>query len=94
MATDPEPFVFDLTDCFTIRGRGTVVVGEIASGSVHTGDQLDLVHDGITRPTKCLGVEMGHGRDPQGKTFHFIGLLLEGVDAFEVKPGDRVTSVR
>jgi translation elongation factor EF-Tu-like GTPase len=55
------PLRFDIRDCFTIVGRGTVVTGDTISGVPHVNDVVDLVHNGWIIRTKCIGVEMGRG---------------------------------
>ena len=53
---------------------------------------VDLVHNQLRIRTKCLGVQVGHGRKPDGTTFPFLGLWLAGVRKFDVVPGDYVSS--
>jgi len=86
-----EPYRLAIRDCFVIAGRGVVVVGDIEAGVVHADDLLDLVHAGQSIRTRCLGVEMGHGRKHDGELVHFVGLLLDGVEEFTVEPGDYVS---
>jgi translation elongation factor EF-1alpha len=87
-----EKLRFEIRDCLTITGRGTVVAGDTVSGVARVNDVVDLVHNGWTIRTKIIGTEMGHG--PDGMPFHFVGLMLAGVRRFDVVPGDHVSGVR
>ena len=44
-----KPFLMPIEDVFTITGRGTVVTGKVEQGTVHTGDDVEIV--GL-RPTR------------------------------------------
>lgn len=43
-----KPFMMHIEDSFTITGRGTVVSGKVETGSLSTGDYVDIV--GIQDP--------------------------------------------
>ena len=86
-----EEFRFAISQCFEISGRGVVVVGVIESGSVRIDDALELVHAGQKVWTRCSGILRGHGREPNGGHFDFLGLVLPGVRKFTVEVGDHVT---
>jgi selenocysteine-specific translation elongation factor len=90
-----EPFHMRVDACFTITGRGTVVVGEVLSGIVRTGDALVLEHAGTERTVTCRGVEMisvNRSRDG-APTYAPIGLLLHDVEKFDPVDGDLVRAV-
>ena len=89
-----EQLRFEIRECFTITGRGTVVTGETVSGVPHVNDVVELVHNEWIIRTKIIGVEMGHGRNPDGTTLHFVGLMLAGIRKFDVVSGDHVSGVR
>ena len=38
-----KPFLMPIEDVFTITGRGTVVTGKVEQGTVHTGDEIEIV---------------------------------------------------
>ena len=38
-----KPFLMPIEDVFTITGRGTVVTGKVEQGTVHTGDEVEIV---------------------------------------------------
>jgi translation elongation factor EF-Tu-like GTPase len=92
-AHNQPPFWFGIDSCFTVPGRGTVVGGAVLSGSVATGDVVDLVHDGRTVRTTVDGTVAGDGRLPDGKTYPFVGLVLQVVRRFAVAPDDYVPSL-
>ncbi len=53
-----KPFLMPIEDVFTITGRGTVVTGKVEQGTVHTGDEIEIVGLRDTQKTTCTGVEM------------------------------------
>src|SRR5512137_175134 len=56
-----KPFLMPVEDVFSIKGRGTVVTGAVARGTVKIGDPLEIIglRDEL-RTTVCTGVEMFH----------------------------------
>jgi len=82
------PFSMQIEDIFTIKGRGTVVTGRVATGTVRVGDPL--VIEGAHQPvaTKCTGVEMFRKTLDSASQGDNVGLLLEGVDKQHVSQGD------
>jgi len=79
-----------VADVFSIKGRGTVVTGQVASGVIRVGDPL--VIEGAHQPvaTTCVGVEMFRKILDHASTGDNVGLLLEGVDKSHVVSGDWV----
>ena len=87
-AIDPSgPFAMQVEDVFVIRGRGTVVTGRIASGTVRVGDRLEV--DGPKGPasTKCTGVEMFRKALKVAVAGDNVGLLLDRVGRDDVAQG-------
>jgi elongation factor Tu len=83
-----KPFLMPVEDVFSITGRGTVATGRIETGTVHTGDELELVGLGAEkRKSICTGVEMFRKILDQGEAGDNVGLLLRGVDKNEIKRG-------
>jgi len=81
-------FLMPIEDVFTITGRGTVVTGAIAQGTVHVGDKMQLV--GIrpeTKETVVTGVEMFRKMMDEGQAGDNVGLLLRGIEREEVQRG-------
>lgn len=84
-----ETFRMVVEDVFTITGRGTVVTGKIASGSVAVGDTVMLKRqDGSCREVTITGIEMFRKLLNTAVKGDNVGLLLRGVDRAEVGKGD------
>ncbi len=70
---------------FTVKGFGTVVTGTLGSGEISTGDEMELVPDGIRVRVRGLqthgetGQTVGRGRR--------VAVNLAGVDRDEVQRG-------
>ena len=83
-----KAFLMPIEDIFSITGRGTVATGRIELGTVHTGDELEMIGLGANkRKTICTGVEMFRKILDDGEAGDNVGLLLRGVDKKEVKRG-------
>ncbi len=83
-----KPFLMPVEDIFSITGRGTVATGRIELGTVHTGDELEMIGLGAKgRKTVCTGVEMFRKILDDGEAGDNVGLLLRGVDKNEIKRG-------
>jgi elongation factor Tu len=50
-----KPFLMPVEDVFSIQGRGTVATGRIETGSIKTGDEIELVGGGPSQKTACTG---------------------------------------
>jgi len=86
-----KPFNMAVEDVFSITGRGTVATGRIESGTIHTGDEVEIV--GMTeetRKTVCTGVEMFRKILDEGQAGDNVGLLLRGVAREEIERGQVV----
>ncbi len=82
-----KPFLMPIEDVFSITGRGTVVTGKIEQGSVHTGDNIEIVGIRDTQTTTCTGVEMFRKLLDEGQAGDNIGALLRGIDKEDVQRG-------
>jgi elongation factor Tu len=83
-----KPFLMPVEDVFSITGRGTVATGRIETGTVHTGDEVELVGLGAHgRKSVVTGVEMFRKILDDGEAGDNVGLLLRGVDKKEIKRG-------
>ncbi len=83
-----KAFLMPIEDIFSITGRGTVATGRIELGTVHTGEELEMIGLGANkRKTVCTGVEMFRKILDDGEAGDNVGLLLRGVDKKEVKRG-------
>jgi elongation factor Tu len=82
-----RPFLMYVEDVFSIKGRGTVVTGRIDRGTVHVGDEVEIVGLKDTRKTVCTGVEMFHKLLDEGQAGDNVGCLLRGIGRDEVERG-------
>ncbi len=82
-----KPFLMPIEDVFTITGRGTVVTGKVEQGTVHTGDEIEIVGLRDTQKTTCTGVEMFRKILDQGQAGDNIGALLRGTKKEDVERG-------
>jgi elongation factor Tu len=82
-----KPFLMPIEDVFTITGRGTVVTGKVEQGTVHTGDEVEIVGLRDTQKTTCTGVEMFRKLLDEGHAGDNIGALLRGTKKEEVERG-------
>jgi len=86
-------FVVLVQDVFTLRGSGTVVTGQVTSGTVNAGVGGFLVREGgFAKPVQILQIQVSRKSVPEATKGTQVGLLLEGVDKSEVKRGDLVQS--
>jgi elongation factor Tu len=83
-----KTFLMPVEDVFSITGRGTVATGRIETGTVHTGDEVELIGLGAeSRKTVVTGVEMFRKILDDGEAGDNVGLLLRGVDKKEIRRG-------
>jgi elongation factor Tu len=88
----PEPtgssFQMTVEDVFSIRNRGTVVTGRVASGTLHVGDKIFIRRGNSSRPTTIAGIEMFRKTLDQAAAGDNVGLLLKDVGSNDVQRGD------
>ena len=82
-----KPFLMPIEDVFSITGRGTVVTGRVESGTVHVGDEVEIVGIRETTKTTCTGVEMFRKLLDEGRAGDNIGALLRGTKKEDVERG-------
>ncbi|CAN5500607.1 hypothetical protein BH10ACT7_BH10ACT7_21380 [soil metagenome] len=83
-------FRMPVEDVFSITGRGTVVTGTVAEGSVRVGDEVTV---GAHR-TRVTGVEKFREIVTDAGVGEHVGLLLEGLSRDMIVRGDEVRTVR
>ncbi len=83
-----KPFLMPVEDVFTITGRGTVATGRVERGTLHVGDEVEIIgiHED-TRKTVCTGLEMFRKTLDEAQAGDNIGILLRGVQRTEVERG-------
>ena len=68
---------FRVDSTFAIKGRGLVISGQVASGTVQVGGTVTIPDSkGTSRARRITGVETGNGQDSQGHIRAFVGLVL------------------
>ncbi len=82
-----KPFLMPIEDVFTITGRGTVVTGRIEQGTVHTGEEVEIVGLRPTMKKTVTGVEMFKKILDDGQAGDNVGLLIRGTDRKDVERG-------
>jgi elongation factor Tu len=82
-----KPFLMAVEDVFSIKGRGTVATGRIERGTIHVGDEVEIVGFADTRKTTVTGVEMFRKLLDSGQAGDNVGCLLRGVDKDEIERG-------
>ena len=92
---DDKPFLMQIEDVFSIKGRGTVGTGRIERGKIKVGDECEIV--GLRpEPIKSVvtGVEMFNKELEFGVAGDNVGLLLRGVDKDTLERGMVVAKPR
>jgi len=82
-----KPFLMPVEDVFSIKGRGTVVTGRIASGVCKVGETVAIVGMDDDKETTITGVEMFRKMLDEGQAGDNVGLLLRGVKKDDVQRG-------
>jgi len=88
-----KPFLMPVEDVFSIKGRGTVGTGRVERGTIHVGDEVEIV--GLSREirkTVVTGVEMFNKTLDEGRAGDNIGVLLRGVEKKELERGQVVAA--
>jgi elongation factor Tu len=87
MSADPF-FRMTVNDVFFIRGRGTVVTGQIESGTLNVGDEIYLKRLNSSKQVTVNGIEMFRKLLDQAKAGDNVGVLLRDITKEEVEKGD------
>ena len=84
---------FLVEETFVITGRGLVIAGQIADGTVRVGDRVALPEGSDrTRFETLTGVEAGHGPNGSGGIRGYVGLVLGELAPAEIADlRDRLT---
>ena len=82
------PFMMAIEDVFSIKGRGTVVTGSVARGTLLKGQEVDIVglRDEIGKTT-VTGIEMFNKELDNAQAGDNAGILLRGVGRDDVQRG-------
>ncbi|MDL4816835.1 elongation factor Tu [Actinomadura opuntiae] len=87
-----RPFLMPVESVLTITGRGTVVTGVVAQGSVRVGDAVEVVGLGESFRTVATGLEtFGQSMD-HAEAGDNTAMLLRGVRRDQVRRGQVVAA--
>jgi len=82
-------FRMTVEDVFSIRGRGTVVTGQIESGTLKVGDEITLSRPGAAnRSAVVAGIEQFRKQLTEAQAGDNIGVLLRGLEKKDIQHGD------
>jgi elongation factor Tu len=82
-----KPFLMQIEDVFSIKGRGTVGTGRIEKGKVKVGDEVEVVGLRETRKSVVTGVEMFNKTLDEGQAGDNVGVLLRGMERDDLERG-------
>lgn len=89
-----KPFMMAIEDVFSIKGRGTVVTGSVARGTLTKGSEVDIVglRDEIVKTT-VTGIEMFNKELDSAQAGDNAGILLRGIGRDDVQRGMVIAKV-
>ncbi|MEQ8673152.1 MAG: EF-Tu/IF-2/RF-3 family GTPase [Aggregatilineales bacterium] len=89
-----KPFLLAIEDVFSIKGRGTIVVGHVTRGTLLKGQEVDIIgfRNSILRKT-VDGIEMFHKELQTIQTGDNAGILLRDTGRDEVLRGMVIAKV-
>jgi len=82
-----SPFLVPIDSCFTVQGRGTVVVGTIKRGVIKKGCEAELMGFDQSISTTVSDVQVFKKSVASAVAGDNIGALLRGVRMQSVRPG-------
>ena len=75
---------------FSVKGFGTVTTGTLWSGSVHVGDELEVLPRGLRAKVRSIQV---HGQDKDAaQAGNRVAICLAGLSTDDVRPGDFIAA--
>ena len=75
---------------FSVKGFGTVTTGTLWSGSVHVGDELEVLPRGLRAKVRSIQV---HGQDRDAaQAGNRVAICLAGLSTDDVRPGDFIAA--
>jgi elongation factor Tu len=77
-----------IQDVFAIKGRGTVVTGQIESGTLQVGDAVKVETQVDTIGTIVTSIEMFRRSIEQASAGDHVGVFLRDVAKNDVQRGD------
>lgn len=87
-----QTFRLTVEDVFSITGRGTVVTGQVESGSVNVGDEVIIQRQNVTMTKSVVtGIEQFRKLLNSAGPGDNVGLLLRGLSKNDISKGDVIT---
>ena len=81
-------FALQVSDIFTITGRGVIAVGTVKKGSVNVNDTVKVIgHTNEILPAKVVKIEMFRKESETAVAGDNVGLELEGVSKDNILKG-------
>ena len=90
LAAGEGNFMFTVQDIFVIKGRGTVVTGVIDSGTISTGDTVNLNGAKKQASYKIGGIESFRKLLDSASMGDNVGLFLLGASKEDICRGDKL----
>jgi elongation factor Tu len=87
-----RPFLMPIENVLSVTGRGTVVTGAVAQGSIQAGDPVELVGFGPSLRTVATSLESFGRTLPRAEAGDNAGVLLRGVRREQVRRGQVVAA--
>ena len=87
----PAPFLMEIEDVFSIAGAGTVATGKIESGTVKSGDAVEIVGIKPTLQSTIVRIDAFGKSLPEADAGKNIGLLLKGIQKTDIVRGQLIT---
>jgi elongation factor Tu len=87
-----RPFLMPIENVLTITGRGTVVTGVVAQGSIRVGEGVEIVGLGDTLSSVATGLETFGMAMDRAEAGDNAALLLRGVKRDQVRRGQVVSA--
>jgi translation elongation factor TU len=84
------PFLMPVENALTITGRGTVVTGVVAQGSIRVGEHVEVVGLGETFATVATGLETFGQTMPHAEAGDNTAMLLRGIRRDQIRRGQVV----
>ncbi|MBV6392887.1 MAG: Elongation factor Tu [Anaerolineales bacterium] len=90
MTADPT-FRMTAQEIFFIKGRGTVVIGRIESGTIAVGDEVQVRGTNIHKTAVAAAVEIDRKPVERAHAGDNVGVRLNDLDEENLQPGDLLT---
>ena len=89
MSTNPT-FRMTIQDVFSIKGRGTVILGRIESGTITVGDEIIIKGRNSSKTAIVSGVEVRRKVTTSARSGDEAGIRLNDIEE-DVQQGDILT---